>query len=207
MIGRTISCVYPRSAAQYVHWLWSWKWRGGPFPCVTHHVIKSCRNNQRPFFSILRMELTWSSLDLREQITVTICSTVSIHFFHIVFCPCMFQRHINISLLLQILFSLTKGATTITILGRKCCHRRNAMVSIIRTVFFWKWSLECIKRKKLSVYDRNISVTMSTQVTPYQELLHRKISWVDHTATCHIFYRRLTCHRLLLLAWNLFPQG
>lgn len=147
--------------------------------------------------------LTWSSLDLREQITVTICSMVSIHFFHILFCPCMFQRHINISLLLQI-FSLTKGTTTITILGRKCCHWRNAMVSIICTVFFWKWSLECIKRK------RNVS---SWFQSPHQPRSHhikgffsRKICWVDDTATC-FFYRRLTCHRLLLLAWNLFPQG
>lgn len=203
MIGRTISCVYPRRTAQYVHWLWSWKWRGGPFPCVTHHVIKSCRNDQRPVFNILRVtELTRSSLDLREQITVTICSMVSLHFFRILFCPCMFQRHINISLLLQILLSLTKGATTITILGRKCCHRRNAMVSIIRTVFFWKWSLECIKRKKMSVYDFSHHISPGHSISRASIQENKLSGWYG----C-IFYRRLTCHRLLLLAWNLFPQG
>lgn len=61
------------------------------------------------------------------------------------------------------------------------------MESIFCSVFFWKWSL------KLNLCHQGVwdSIMVSKLCSLY-------ISF---------FYSSLTCHRLLLLAWNFFPQG
>lgn len=135
MIGWTISCVNPRSTAQYVHWLWSWKWRGGPFPCVTHHVIKSWRNNNH-FLHHIKNHTIWLvefGLKRSQPLLVLCLNTFLQHGFH----SMHFSHLLNP---LNTIFIYQK-INTITILWRKCCDRSNAMVSITRTVFFWKWSL------------------------------------------------------------------
>lgn len=135
MIGWTISCVNPRSTAQYVHWLWSWKWRGGPFPCVTHHVIKSWRNNNH-FLHHIKNHTIWLvefGLKRSQPLLVLCLNTFLQHAFH----SMHFSHLLNP---LNTIFIYQK-INTITILWRKCCDRSNAMVSITRTVFFWKWSL------------------------------------------------------------------
>lgn len=40
VIGRTIHSVDPGGTAQNVHRLCSWEFCGGPFPRVSHHIIK-----------------------------------------------------------------------------------------------------------------------------------------------------------------------
>lgn len=45
VIGRAVHCVDPAATTQHIHWLCSWKLCGRPLPCVSHHVVQSCRKN------------------------------------------------------------------------------------------------------------------------------------------------------------------
>lgn len=54
MIGGSIHRVDPGGTTQHVHRSGSRKRCGRPFPCVSHHVIQSCRKSQHCFCNITK---------------------------------------------------------------------------------------------------------------------------------------------------------
>lgn len=61
MIGRTVCGVDPGGATQHICWLCCWKERGCPFPCISHHIIQSCRkSNLSLIFGVTRVRIFYT---------------------------------------------------------------------------------------------------------------------------------------------------